>query len=236
MTDYIRINLGITKVYLLRCDGGYLLIDTGYETDYKKFRKGLAKEKIRPDEIRYLLLTHHHDDHSGFAGRLKKEYGIPLIVQKGSIPFLADGRSEEDESGTYVTRRLRMLFSLFELFHREFIFPPVIIDEKDSVVDGDDDLLLRSIGLKAKILHTPGHTDDSMSVLFDDGAAFVGDAAMNFLKFTGTRYRPIYYTDGEKMYASIRRLLAAGAGKIMPAHGNPYSAKKLEKMLGSPGR
>ena len=231
MNHYIRLNLGITKAYLLPCSKGYLLIDTGYESDYKKFRRKLKKTGIGIDQIKYLLLTHYHDDHCGYANNLKNEFGIPLIVQKRSVPLLARGNSAEEEEGYYITRRMRLLFSIFELFHKDFKYPPVLINDEDLLVDGDDKNILRALGIHADILYTPGHSADSMSVLYDDGTAFVGDAAMNFLQFAGTHYRPIYYNNLEQTYKSIQRLISAGAETILPAHGNPFSVKKLTNML-----
>jgi len=231
MKNYIRLNLGITKVYLLPCAEGYLLIDTGYKADYEKFRKRLAEAAVSISQIKYLLLTHYHDDHSGFANRLKHEFGIPLIVQRKSVALLAQGDSGEEEEGYYITRRMRFLFSLFELFHKSFTYPPVRVNDVDILVDGDDRQVLRKLGIDADILYTPGHSVDSMSVLCDDGVAFVGDAAMNYLKFTGTHYRPIYYNNLEQTYKSIKKLIDAGAKSIMPAHGNPFPVKKLQDML-----
>lgn len=231
MKNYIRLNLGITKVYLIKCSEGYLLIDTGYEKDYDKFRKKLADAGISIGQIKYLLLTHYHDDHSGFANKLKYDYGIPLIVQKRSVPLLAQGDSGEEEEGYYVTRRMRLLFSVFEKLHKSFTYPPVKINEADIILDGDDTKLLRSLGVEADILYTPGHSVDSMSVFCDDGVAFVGDAAMNYLKFTGTHYRPIYYVNLKQTYKSIQKLIAAGAKIIVPAHGNAFPVKKLQDML-----
>ena len=34
---------------------------------------------------------------------------------------------------------------------------------------------LSRLGIKGKVIHTPGHSDDSISLILDDGAAFVGD-------------------------------------------------------------
>lgn len=231
MDKYIRINLGITKVYLIKCSDGYLLIDTGYEADYEKFRKKLAETGIPINQIKYLLLTHYHDDHSGFANKLKYDFGIPLIVQKKSVPLLAQGDSGAEEEGYYITRRMRLLFSVFELFHKNFQYPPVHINNADIIVDGDDGQVLRKLGIAADILFTPGHSVDSMSVLCDDGVAFVGDAAMNYMKFTGTHYRPIYYANLKQTYESIQKLISSKAKVIMPAHGNAFPVKKLQDML-----
>lgn len=231
MKNYIRLNLGITKVYLVPCHGGYLLIDTGYEADYGKFRKKLEQAGISMGQIKHLLLTHYHDDHSGFANKLKYDFGIPLIIQQKSVPLLAQGDSGKEEEGYYITRRMKFLFSIFELFHKNFQYPPVLINDDDTLVEGDDSQVLRRLGIDADILYTPGHSVDSMSVLCDDGTAFVGDAAMNFLKFTGTHYRPIYYNNLEDTYKSIQKLISAGAKTIVPAHGNAFPVKKLENML-----
>jgi len=233
MEDYIRLNLGITKTYLLPCSSGYLMIDTGYETDYEKFRKKLAMNGISIDQIKYLLLTHYHDDHCGFANKLKYEFRIPLIVQRKSIPLLAKGDSRAEDEGYYITRRMWLLFSAFKLFHRNFKYTPVQVNDADIFIDGDDGHILRRLGIDADIIYTPGHSVDSMSVLCDNGIAFVGDAAMNYLKFTGTYYRPIYYNNLEQTYKSIQRLIAAGAKTILPAHGNSFSVKMLQGTLGS---
>ncbi len=64
------VKLGWTRCYLLKCTGGYLLIDTYYPGYYARFEKKLAKMGIATSDIKYLLLTHHHDDHAGFAAEL----------------------------------------------------------------------------------------------------------------------------------------------------------------------
>ena len=231
MSDYIVLNLGITKSYLLPCSGGYLLIDTGYSGDYKKFRRKLAQNNICIDSIKYLLLTHYHDDHAGFAKRLKSEFKIPLILQKLSVPLLAEGDSVLLEDDFFITNQMKFLLTIFFFFHGNFKYSPVVAYDSDIIVDGDDDRVLRDIGVNAKILHTPGHTRDSMSVLCDDGNAFVGDASTNFLGFLGTRYRTICYTDLSLVYASISKLLKNGAKTILPTHGAPFTSDKLEETL-----
>jgi len=39
---------------------------TGYDRDYPAYRKGLQKAGLKIEEVKYLFLTHHHDDHAGF--------------------------------------------------------------------------------------------------------------------------------------------------------------------------
>lgn len=60
--NYIKIDLGITNTYLLHLKNGYMLIDTGYSSNYDSFVKGLKKNNIDISQIKYLFITHYHDD------------------------------------------------------------------------------------------------------------------------------------------------------------------------------
>jgi glyoxylase-like metal-dependent hydrolase (beta-lactamase superfamily II) len=93
---------------------------------------------------------------------------------------------------------------------------------------------LRDIGIQldGSILPTPGHTIDSISILFDDGDAVVGDAAANCLHFAGTNYCIVFITDIDKYYDSWRELIAKGAQRIYPAHGKHFSVRKLIQNVG----
>ena len=220
-----RIKLGYTWCYLLQCTGGYLLIDTSYQKYFTKFKKKITKLGIHLSQIRYLLLTHHHDDHTGFAAELVKESGCRVIAHQHSLAPLSQGISEDTMQP--VNRRVRFVFSIFELFHSQFTFPPLILGENDIILTGDDAHLLNSIGIDGVILHTPGHSRDSISVVLSNGDAFVGDVAMNFLRFTGIRHRPIYIEDIQEVYQSWHSLIEHGAKVIYPSHGRPFNARKL---------
>jgi glyoxylase-like metal-dependent hydrolase (beta-lactamase superfamily II) len=219
------LKLGWTQCYLLKCIGGYLLIDTDYSKHYGLFQRKLANLEIAISDIKYLLLTHHHDDHAGFAAELVRSTGCQVIAHRNAVSALEEGKSEETIKP--VNRRIKIVFTLYTLFHKEFKFPPLTLTNRDVVIDGDNDTLLKGVGIHGVILHTPGHTRDSISVLLSDGSAFVGDAAMNFLRWTGVGHRPIYIQDINTMYESWRKLRERGARVIYPSHGRPFSATEL---------
>ena len=70
-------NLGTRVVdnYLISSEAGLILIDTGYEGGFPHFMKMLEKNHIEPKEIRYLFLTHAHDDHAGFLNEVLETPG-----------------------------------------------------------------------------------------------------------------------------------------------------------------
>ena len=219
------VKLGWTRCFLLKCTGGYLLIDTDYPKYYRRFERKLAKIGIAISDIKYLLLTHHHDDHAGFAAELIRATGCRVIAHRNAVSALEEGKSEETIKP--VNRRIKIVFSFYMLFHKEFKFTPVVLTERDIVIECDNDTLLKGIGVDGVILHTPGHTRDSISVLLSDGIAIVGDAAMNFLRWTGVGHRPIYIEDIDTVYESWRKLRECGARVIYPSHGRPFSATEL---------
>jgi glyoxylase-like metal-dependent hydrolase (beta-lactamase superfamily II) len=219
------VKLGWTRCYLLKCTAGYLLIDTDYSKYYRRFERKLLDLGIALSDIKYLLLTHHHDDHAGFAAQLVQSVGCRVIAHRHAVGPLSRGRSEGTDHA--VNRRSRLTLACYTLFHKEYSFPPLTLTGKDAVIEGDNDGLLQEIGIDGVILHTPGHTRDSISVVLSDGSAFVGDAAMNFLWWTGIRHRPIVVDHIDVVYESWQKLRERGARVIYPSHGRPFSATEL---------
>jgi len=229
----IAINTGgTTNDYLLRCRDGYLLIDTTYEKHYDAFLEALGERGIKPEEIKYLLLTHHHDDHSGFAQRLLEKTGARLIMHEKAYPFLGEGKPElKMKPLNACTNAAFIIFTKFFKDRKDHSFPPVPQRPGMLIVHGDDGAILKSIGVDGIILHTPGHCDDSISVLMSNGDAYVGDAAMDMLGICNCKHRPIWANDMRQVYESWRKLLSRGAKTIYSAHGDPFDADELVKTM-----
>lgn len=220
-----RIPLGVTNCWLLPCTEGYLLIDTCYTDTYPRFLRILRQMNISPGEIRYLLLTHHHEDHAGFAARLSQDSGCRIIAHEKALAQLAAGRSADTMKP--LNRRTRAAYSAVSLVRKLTGYPPVQLSVNDIVIFGDNDTLLNELGIDGEILETPGHTSDSISVLLSDGSLFAGDAAMNFLKPCGSKYRPIYAENYEEVKQSWEKLKTKGARTVYPAHGTPFPSNRL---------
>jgi ribonuclease/clavin/mitogillin len=70
--------------------------------------------------------------------------------------------------------------------------------------------MLAGIGIAGEIVHTPGHSDDSVSLLLDDGSVFTGDLTL-----------PALATEDATtvVNASWRLLEQKGATRVYPGHG-----------------
>jgi glyoxylase-like metal-dependent hydrolase (beta-lactamase superfamily II) len=112
----IRIhNIGsyILKNYLLETPVGWIVIDTGYHGGEDMFLKRFSK--LAPiDSLKYLFLTHAHDDHAGFLAALLEKTDATVVLNPASIPLLASGENAVPPGSGYSTR----LASMFELIKR----------------------------------------------------------------------------------------------------------------------
>ena len=71
----------VMNTYLYRIKDGYVMIDTGYENSYQKCTSSMKRQGISWDDVKYIFLTHAHDDHAGFLKEvLDKHLNITCII------------------------------------------------------------------------------------------------------------------------------------------------------------
>lgn len=139
--------------------------------------------------IDWILETHAHADHLTAAAHIKRETGARIAIGRGI---------------TAVQERFKGLFGLADEFRADG-------SQFDRLfADGDT---FRIGALDARVIATPGHTDDSLTYVIGD-AAFVGDTV--FAPETGTARADFPGGDARKLYRSIRRLLE------LPEHTRLY--------------
>ena len=102
----------------------------------------------------------------------------------------------------------------------------------EDIVFDDEGLDLQEItGVNARIVHTPGHSNDSVSIILEDHAAIVGDVCVNMPPIFWARYIPPCADSLETVYASWQKLLDLGVARIFPGHGKPVNSAKLAAFL-----
>jgi len=90
----------------------------------------------------------------------------------------------------------------------------------------DDKFELDDFGFNACIIHTPGHTIGSMSVVIDDEVAIVGDTMFGI--FSGSAFPP-YADDIKEMLTSWGKLLETNCSVFIPGHGSANSRSLVQK-------
>ena len=217
----------IMNTWIYPVEDGWVMIDTGYENSYAFVVKKLRSLLIQPEEIRYIFLTHAHDDHAGFLEEwMTKHPHTQVIAHEKSIEGLRKGQNRFvggcSTLGAFLFCQLMALLGNSE--HR---YPRLSEEHLAKITTlNAENLTQMESKLNSKILFTPGHTEDSISLLVD-GNLFCGDAAMNGIP--SCHKITIWVEDKAAFEASWETMLASGAKKIYPAHGSPFCPCELRK-------
>ncbi len=184
------VNVGYrsTNYWVVSAGRSRLLVDLGWPGTFSVLAGNLERMDIPLSEITHGVATHYHMDHAGAAQDLKNA-GMQLIVtaeQLAAIPLMKQFMKATD--------------------HYTEISPAgnLVITCAESRV------LLSGLGIEGQLVSTPGHSDDSVSLLLDTGAVFTGDLT-----------HPMFVTEETTAVVtrSWQRLRDLGARTVYAGHG-----------------
>lgn len=155
MSKIYELKYSNTNTYLIEGSKGKLLFDTGWAGTFPMFCQCMGQYGIPVQEINYILISHFHPDHCGIAQE---------IASKGATILVMDVQKDFVHSAD----------AIFAKDNKTRFFP--IDDHKVKFLKCNESRsFLKEIGIDCEILSTPGHSDDSVSLLLDSGELFVGD-------------------------------------------------------------
>lgn len=214
-----RILGGRSNVFVVKAGSTNLLIDTGPAFIGKKLVAHLRKLNIQT--IDYLILTHTHFDHAANAHRIKEHLNPVVLVHRSESGFLSTGDSPLPEGTNCISRLIIRLSG--KCVSRFVSYPPC---RADILIDEEYRIPLP--GYDLRLLHTPGHTMGSISLIVDHEAAIVGDTL--FGVFPGRCFPPFADNPGD-FVKSWKSLIATGCTVFLPSHGGSRMAETLSGCL-----
>jgi len=204
-------------------DNGLFLIDTGFLGFERKILKKIREIGRKPEDIELIIVSHGHLDHFGGLSGIHSLSGASVACHKSDYENVSRASKEISPSITVGAHILSLLARISMPFMKtQGVVPELILE---------NGMLLEDFGLGAKVLHTPGHTSGSISVLLEDGSAFIGDLVMGKVPLKYKPLAPSFAEDMTSVYDSWKYLLESGARTIYPAHGHPFSDSELEELI-----
>ena len=222
---YVAVGYSMANVTLIVGQSGTIIVDTTSNLDDAQAVKA-EFAKISNAPVRAIIYTHAHPDHTGgasvFAGADRPEiYSHQLFVDR--VPDLGRaGRDGGDQFGSTLPEALYINGGTGTEFGRPLgpaamktgPLPPT------KTFSGDR-LALTIAGVRLELLHTPGETNDGISVwLPDTRVLLTGDlflkAFPNLYAIRGAAPRPVMTWVG-----SLTKLIALGAEHVVPGHTRP---------------
>jgi len=209
-----------TNAYLLTEGDELVLVDTGIPKRGHVFLKLLQSLGRKPFDVRHILITHHHYDHTGNLAWLSEKTDARTYVHPLDVAITRGDQAPPSPTKTGVGAKVIGWIGARMMPER---LPHVSISHE--LQDGEE--LPLSGGLAA--IHSPGHTPGHTSFLWNrhGGVLLTGDAAANM-----GRVGPplsVYTEDDAAMRASVRKLAGFTFDKAVFGHGNPVKSGASEK-------
>ena len=188
----IKLRYGNTNTFYIPGSDGGLLVDTDWAGTLPLFFKAIKTAGIEMKAITTLLVTHYHPDHMGLAGELQR-LGVKLLV---------------------VDVQRLFVHASDEIFARDKHLSYRAVDESAATVIScaESRDVLKGLVIDGEILHTPSHSEDSVSLALDDGSCLVGDLEP-LAYLAGYEENPALKSDWEQ-------LMRRRPKRILYAHAN----------------
>ncbi len=195
-----------------------ILMDTGTVQMREAIEKTFEKNGITPIGI---FCTHTHYDHYGSAGYFSEKYQCPIALPLGEAE---------------VSRTLSAVKSYLFCFSAGQIKADPQTAALPCVVDhvirpDEDETLFR--GVRFKVIHTPGHSIDHVSIITPDNVCYAGDALMCGRSLNNSKFP--YAFDMAESLASMEKFRGLSFEAMILAHRGivrgPYDALVDENLV-----
>ncbi|MDI6723458.1 MAG: MBL fold metallo-hydrolase [Methanobacterium sp.] len=203
---------GMSNCYLVEGDE-MMLIDTGNPGNSKKIINYVKNTLNRnPEDINTIVLTHHHFDHTGSLGELKKATGAKVAAHKDDADYIKEKKRPHEPVVS------KILVKLLKMIYRpQTVEPDILLEDGDEICG-------------YTVIHTPGHTPGSICLYNKNNKTiFVGD---NLKNEGGKIEGPprIFTLNNEQANESIKKLEDLDIEVIFTGHSKPVTFKASEKL------
>jgi hydroxyacylglutathione hydrolase len=223
-SEVLTFKLSYSNVHLIRAQQP-VLIDAGSPADWLSLTRQLQAHDIKPCDIRWVIITHAHQDHAGLASKFQQSCGLQtrIVMHQLDTRIAAAGGFDPDLKFTQWTSRIVWLLV-------NYTYEPFKPDVSWDIAPGQS-ISLANLGLVGRAVSVPGHTPGSLAILLDDGRAFAGDMLAG--GYFGGAIHPAkasehyFHGDSARNYSSLNHLLGMGAHTFYIGHGGPLPRESV---------
>ncbi len=194
--------------YLIQTETGYILIDTGIKNRRKQLEAAILDAGCQPGDLKLIIITHGHVDHVGNAVYLRDKYGGKIAMHSGDVNMVTGGGMFADAPQSLMIKIVGFFMNITGLGDFETFTPDILLEDNQSLLE---------YGLDATVLHTPGHSKGSISIIMDSGELFSGDLFNGSVEGVTT-----LVDDQSTLDSSVDHLKTMEAVVCYPGHGKPF--------------
>jgi glyoxylase-like metal-dependent hydrolase (beta-lactamase superfamily II) len=156
---------GVIAAGVVEAPGGLVIVDPGPASTVGRLLDGLAELGASPADVRGILVTHIHLDHSGAVGTLLRGHPrLPVHAHRRGVRHLIDPSKLLDSARLVFGDRTSSLWG------------DVLPVPAEAVIPLEGGEAVEVAGLEFRVAYTPGHASHHVSYLETASrTAFVGD-------------------------------------------------------------
>jgi len=220
ITDHIyQLDLGIVNAFVIE-DNGLTLIDSGPKNSADKIFAAIKKAGKNPANLKQLILTHLHSDHTGSAAEIKRRLGIPVLAHPADAPLIAQGAAARGDMELSPGILNWVIYNAFIRRATRTVEPVAI----DTLLNDGDTLPLAG---GVQVIHTPGHSAGHIALLVkNEGLLIAADICGNIPSLGLS----IVYEDIDLGIQSILKAASFSFDKAIFGHGKPLM-KNADKIM-----
>jgi glyoxylase-like metal-dependent hydrolase (beta-lactamase superfamily II) len=211
----ITVPLHSSNVYFIKTIKGYLMVDTGMGAGEKAVAELFYSAGIEPTTVALIIVTHVHPDHIGGLSSAKELTGASVLCHKNAAEYIESGKSEP------IVGHSAMGSFLAAVTPKKFkgVVPDVVVG---------DEFDLKDYGVDGRVIHVPGHTSGSITILLDNGETLVGDLVRGEHPELSLGN---FYEDRTLLLQNLEKLIEYNSRIIYMSHGNYTNHRTLLEFI-----
>ena len=212
--------------YIIETYNGIFLVDTGMLGGGKRILKKMETLNLNNNALKAAFITHGHADHyGGLREILDFNPDIKVISHPKHKEIISKG-----EAIVSPAIEKRPFAKIYEDIAIKAL-PKIDLPKVNNVYTKEHGERVDEDGLAGKVIHTPGHSTGDLTLILDNGAAFVGDLIQGPDFRTRVPLLPGMALNTVDVLKSWEKILNEDIDIIYPAHGGIMRREEVEKAL-----
>lgn len=213
------VKFGHSNIYLIQTEGGNILVDAGMPNMEEELDAVFRESAVDPKSVQLIVATHGHLDHVGSIAYAQEVTGGEILCHRSLAEYLATGEAEPAVARNLLGRLLNFLTGL-QGSRFSGAEPDILVDEEYD---------LAAYGISGKIIHTPGHSPGSVSIMLDHGEAVIGDLVRE--EAPDRIGLGMFYEDKNVLLDSLEQITALEPKIIYLSHGTYIDNRALKEAI-----
>jgi hydroxyacylglutathione hydrolase len=210
ITNGIHQFSGVSNSYIVS-NKEIFLVDTGMPGKSNEIIDYVKNDlKHDPEDIKTIVITHHHFDHTGNLDKLKKITGAKVAIHSADADYIS---GEKSQHGSLFMIPVVMFMKI--IYRSKPINADILLEDGDQIGD-------------YWVIHTPGHTSGSICLYNPvSKVIFVGD---NLMYSNNKIEGPRVLHEPEQYKKSMKKLGDLDIDVILTGHGQPITSEANNKL------